>query len=82
MVICTQLIPSLSDHERRNSIRIRRMFGAFLREAAALLFVFPILDKIVFGHHIGFWYAFWTFVLAIGVLILGLAFGIGGDDDE
>jgi len=58
------------------------MFGAFLREVAALLFVFPILDKILLGHHIGFWYAFWTYILAIGVLVIGLAFGIPGGDNE
>jgi hypothetical protein len=58
------------------------MFGAFLREVAALLFVFPILEKIILGHHIAFWYAFWTYVLAVGVLILGMAFGLGGSDNE
>jgi hypothetical protein len=58
------------------------MFGAFLREVAALLFAFPILDKVLLGHHIGFWYAFWTYILAIGVLVIGLAFGISGDDNE
>jgi hypothetical protein len=58
------------------------MFGAFLREVAALLFVFPILDKILLGHQIGLGYAFWTYVLAIGVLVFGLAFGISGGDNE
>jgi hypothetical protein len=59
------------------------MFGGFLREVAALLFVFPLLEKVVFGHHISFWYTFWTYVLAVGVLIVGLWFGVkGGDNDE
>jgi hypothetical protein len=58
------------------------MFGAFLREVAALVFVFPILDKIVLGHHIGWWYSFWTYVLAMGVLVIGLAFGVSGGENE
>jgi hypothetical protein len=58
------------------------MFGSFLREVAALLFVFPILEKIVFGHHIGLWYTFWTYVLAVGVLIVGMAFGLWGVDND
>jgi len=58
------------------------MFGAFLREVAALLFVFPILEKVVLGHHVGFWYGFWTYVLAVAVLVIGIAFGIWGSDNE
>jgi len=80
MVICTQPIPPLSDNDKNH---LKRMFGSFLREVAALVFVFPILEKVVFSHHISFWYTFWTYVLAVGVLIFGLGFGVkGGDDDD
>jgi hypothetical protein len=59
------------------------MFGSFLREVAALLFVFPILEKIIFGHHISFGYTFWTYASATLVLIAGLGFGVkGGNNDE
>lgn len=62
--------------------RIKRMFGSFCREVAALVFVFPILDKIIMGHHIGFGYACGTYALAIVVLFIGMAFGVSGGGED
>jgi hypothetical protein len=66
----------------QNKKTLQRMFGGFLREVAALVFVFPILEKIVLSHRITFWYSFCTYALALGVLIIGLWFGLMGDGDE
>jgi hypothetical protein len=59
--------------ENRIPRGIEELVGDFLRETAALVFVFPIFDKIVLGHHVAFWWIFWTFALAIGLLVLGIA---------
>ena len=49
------------------------MVGDFFREVAALIVVFAFLDKLVFGYHIGRWWAIATVACSLGLLLLGMS---------
>jgi len=72
MVIITSPFRQVSNHENNGIKSIKGMVGDFFREVASLVFVFPILEKIIFAR-LPFWWIFWTLIVAIGALILGIS---------
>ena len=48
------------------------MVGEYLREAAVLVAVFAILDKLVQGHVVTLWWSVSTFVVSLALLLVGI----------